>query len=67
MPDRLICAYDAFIKIFPWLVGLAVNFISFGDAVLRIMVTCVSMLSGALVVHYFKPIIVKRVTRLKKN
>ena len=67
MPQRLIYTYELFSKAFPWIVGATVNAIGFTDAILRVGITCVSMLAGALFVHYLKPIIVKKINRLKKN
>ncbi|MBD0822662.1 hypothetical protein [Aestuariibaculum marinum] len=71
MTDKVVTlyltCYDLCAKAFPYLVGLAVNFLTFQEALLRVVVTCISMLSGAVFVHYLKPIVVKRIDRLKKK
>lgn len=67
MSDKLIHIYEGFSKLFPYILGLSVNFISFGDALLRTIVTCISMLSGAIVVHYLKPVVIRLIDKLKKN
>lgn len=67
MPERLIHLYEGFSRAFPWIIGLAVNFISFQDAFFQVLVTCVSMVSGAVSVHFLKPTIVALIMKFKKK
>jgi len=66
MPQKIIILVEYISRLFPYALGLSVS-VSIGDIAVKILVTCVSMLAGALFVHYLKPIIIKRINRLKKN
>lgn len=54
-------------KAIPYVIGLGVNFLTYQDAFFQVLVTCVSMVSGAVAVHFLKPVIVRNLLKLKKK
>ena len=67
MSDKMIYIYEGFSKTLPYAIGLGVNLISFQDALIRIITTCISMLVGAVAVHYLKPFIISKIDKLRKK
>jgi hypothetical protein len=66
MPERLIQTYELFARLFPYVLGLFVS-VGYQDDLAKLIITPISMLLGALLVHFFKPIIVRWINKLKKN
>ncbi len=67
MSQRVMFRYELYVKAFPYVIGIGVNFLTFKDFLIRVSVTCFSMLAGALFVHYLKPAIVNKIDSLKER
>jgi len=66
MISRLIFMYESFSKVFPYILGLTVS-VSYQNELAKLIITPISMLLGALLIHYFKPVILYWINKLKKN
>ena len=66
MISRLIFMYESFSKVFPYILGLTVS-VSYQNELAKLIITPISMLFGALLIHYFKPVVLRWVSKLKKN
>lgn len=70
MPEKTVSILVDFIscnsKYFPYALGIGVSF-SFADLLMKILFTVISMVAGAVAVHFFAPKIINWIKALKKN
>lgn len=54
------------LKVSPYILGVAVSF-KIEEILLKMIVTTVTLLFAQIVVHYLKPILIKKIDRFKKK
>lgn len=59
-------AVNCTMKISPYVIGVAVSF-KIEQILLKMIITALTLLFAQVVVHYLKPVVIKKLDRLKKK